>query len=145
MINRIILLLARLFGTPKQSENTPEPTPPMEPYFPVQTTEAPPTSLIKRMFNVDNMKLNFSGKLGNSHRNQVIFHFNPPNGLADRRLCGIPIKIVVPQTGETIHTYLIPQWRFGKGMRTGKIRELMRGKKTYHFTEEDGNIVMTLS
>lgn len=104
-----------------------------------------PASLIKQMFNVDGMKLDFSGKLGVSHKNHAIFQFNPPDNLENKHYCGIPVKVVVPQVDETIQTYLIPQWRFGKGMRTGKIRDLMRGKKYYRFTEVDGVIVMTLS
>jgi hypothetical protein len=143
MLTRIKKLLAA-FGRSEQAENPA----PVEPYVsgPHPDEEPLPPSLMKQMFNVDGEELNVIGSLGNSQRNQTIFHLNAPDCLEDRRECGIPVKVRVPQANAIIETRLVPQWRFGKGMRTGEIRKLMRGKKAYRiFQTGNGDLTLEFS
>lgn len=103
----------------------------------------PPEPLVKRLYNVRGGPLRIKRKLTASELNQTIVHFNSPDHLPDRRQCGVPVTVALPDLGLEIETRLIPQWRFGAGMRGGIIKAAMEGKTEYELVEKDGKLVLT--
>ena len=101
------------------------------------------SKLVKQMFNVNGVELTVTGQLRGSEKRQTIMHFGQPNSIMDKRDCGIPVRVNLPQLKKVVHTRLVPQWRFGQGMRTKEVNGLMRGKTTFHLTERtSGNLVL---
>lgn len=99
--------------------------------------------LVKRMFGVSGIELIVTGRLKASAKNQTMLHFGQPNSVVDKRDCGIPVRVRLPQVGEIIETRLVPQWRLGRGMRTNKIRRLMRKHSIYNITEhKSGDLIL---
>lgn len=100
--------------------------------------------LMRRLYSVHGKPIHIKRRLGRAEINQAIVHFNQEvAGLEDRRQCGVPVTVVLPDMGVEIETRLVPQWRFGSGMRGTIIRSAMKGKSMYNIVEKDGKLVLT--
>jgi len=103
-------------------------------------------SLTERLFNVRVKKpLCMSRKLSASEIDQKIIHFGQPDGIPDKRFCGIPITVELSDFGIQIETRLVPQWRFGTGMRGSIVGAAMKGKTRMKIEEKNGKLALSFS